>query len=295
MASPSFKSLGLALSPPRWLRFGDRRFLWLLLAAVAFGWNVLMFWLSQQNETTQVLNLLLWLGIWIALEDQGSRLWPRPSRASAFGGTFLLVLTVLRSSLITNNQDRFVYLVLPLLAIALCLLNRPPGQWRRFWKPLAIAMLLPLSRLIANGALPGLLIPVTAKLVWALLYAFGFRAFLHGAEVQLGSGGVLVSGACAGIGQLIFTVSVVVIFLLVFPLENWMHIGLVIAASIVCAVLVNGVRIALLAYFTSWPNQTGMPAFDFLHESYGSLLFSFVAVSIEGWIYLKLLDRELAA
>ena len=59
--------------------------------------------------------------------------------------------------------------------------------------------------------------------------------------------------------------------------------------------LVNGVRIALLAYCTSWPNQAGMPAFHFLHDSYGSLLFSLVAVSIVGWIYLKLLDRELAA
>jgi hypothetical protein len=38
-----------------------------------------------------------------------------------------------------------------------------------------------------------------------------------------------------------------------------------------------------------------MPAFHFLHDSYGSLLFSLVAVSIVGWIYLKLLDRELAA
>jgi cyanoexosortase A len=295
MASPSFDSLGLALGRPRWLRFGDRRVLWLLLSGLAFGWNVAVFWLSNQIETTQVLNLLLWLGIWMALEDQGPSLWPRPSRASAFGGTLLLVLTVARSSLATNNQDRFIYLVLPLLAIGLALLNRPPGQWRRFWKPLAIALLLPLSRLITNGALPGLLVPVTAKLTWVLLHALGFRAFLDGAEVQLGSGGVLVFGACAGIEQLIFTVSVVVIFLLLFPLERLLHIALVITASIVGAVLVNGVRIALLAYCTSWPAKAGMPAFTFLHDSYGSLLFSLVAVSIVGWIYLKLLDRELAA
>jgi cyanoexosortase A len=295
MALPSFKSLGQLVSRPRWLRFGDRRVLWLLLAGLAFGWNVAVFWLSNQIETTQVLNLLLWLGIWMALEDQGPSLWPRPSRASAFGGTLLLVLTVARSSLATNTQDRFIYLVLPLLAIGLALLNRPPGQWRRFWKPLAIALLLPLSRLITNGVLPGILVPVTAKLAWALLYALGFRAFLDGAEVQLGSGGVLVFGACAGIEQLIFTVSVVVIFLLLFPLERLLHIALVITASIVGAVLVNGVRIALLAYCTSWPDKAGMPAFTFLHDSYGSLLFSLVAVSIVGWIYLKLLDRELAA
>ena len=295
MASLNFESLGLVLSRPRWLRFGDRRFLWLLLAGLAFAWNVSLFGLSHQLETTQVLNLLLWLGIWMALEDQSPSLWPRPSKASAFGGTLLLVLTVARSSLTTNNQDRFVYLVLPLLALGLALLNRPLGQWRRFWKALVIALLLPLSRLITNGVLPALLVPVTAKLAWALLYALGFRAFLDGAEVQLGSGGVLVFGACAGIEQLIFTVSVVVIFLLVFPLERLLHIALVIAASIVGAVLVNGVRIALLAYCTSWPDKAGMPAFTFLHDSYGSLLFSLVAVSIVGWIYLKLLDRELAA
>ena len=295
MASPSFKSLGLSLSRPRWLRFGDRRFLWLLLAGLAFGWNVAVFGLSHQLETNQVLNLLLWLGIWIALEDQGPGLWPRPSRASAFAGSLLLVLTLLRSSLITNNQDRFAYLVLPLLAIGLALLNRPPGQWRHFCKPLVIALLLPLSRLITNGFVPAFLIPVTAKLTWALLYALGFSASLDGVEVQLGSGGVLVATGCSGIEQLIFTVSMVVIFLLVFPLERMVHRSLVIAASIFFGVLVNGVRIALLAYCTSWPDRAGMPAFTFLHDSYGSLLFSLVAVSIVGWIYLKLLDRELAA
>jgi len=295
MASPSFKFLGLALSRPRWLRFGDRRFLWLLLAGLVFFWNTSLLWLSNQAETIQALNLLLWIGVWLAIEDHGPRLLPRPSGISSFAGVLFIALTLVRGVWVSNDQDHFAYLLLPLLVFSLALLNRPPSQWHIFWKPLIIATLLPLSRLITNGLLAPLLVQLTAKLTWTLLYALGFRAFLHGAEVQLGSGGVLVAGGCAGTEQLNFTVSVVVIFLLVFPLERFLHIALVIAASIVGAVLVNGVRIALLAYFTSWPNQVGMPAFHFLHDSYGSLLFSLVAVSIVGWIYLKLLDRELAA
>ena len=102
-------------------------------------------------------------------------------------------------------------------------------------------------------------------------------------------------GPCSGVEQLIFTVSVVVIFLLVFPLERAMNIAAVLIAAVLSAIVINVVRISLLAYLTSWSNKSGMPAFYFLHDSYGSLMFSFVAVSLVGWLYLKLLDHELSA
>lgn len=272
----------------------DRRALWLVMVALVFCWNTALLWLSEQPENTQVLNLLLWLGLWIALEDQAKVLVPRPSRTSAFAGALVIALTLVRGGWISNDQDRFIYLVLPLLVLGLACLNRPLAQWRQFGVPILIALLLPLSRLI-TGLLPAFLNPLTAKLTWALLYSLGFQTVLVGDEVRLGSGGVSVLGPCSGVEQMIFTLSVVVIFLLVFPLLRRRHIVWVLLASIALAVGVNVARIALLAYCTSMPAKSGMPAFDFLHDSYGSLLFSLLAVSLEGWFYLKLLDRELSA
>lgn len=292
--------LATGLPLPRWPRrtglasLADRRGLWLVVVGLLFCWNTALLWSSEQPVNTQVLNLLLWLGLWIALEDQAKVLVPRPSRSSAFAGALVIALTLVRGGWISNDQDRFIYLVLPLLVLGLACLNRPLAQWRQFGVQILIALLLPLSRLI-TGLLPAVLNPLTAKLTWALLYSLGFETVLVGDEVRLGSGGVRVLGPCSGVEQMIFTLSVVVIFLLVFPLLRPRHIVWVLLASIALAVGVNVARIALLAYCTSMPAKSGMPAFYFLHDSYGSLLFSLLAVSLEGWFYLKLLDRELSA
>ena len=64
--------------------------------------------------------------------------------------------------------------------------------------------------------------------------------------------------------------------------------------AVFTAVAINVLRIALLAYLTTWPNKSGMPTFDFFHNT-GGLLFSLVAAALAGWIYISLLDRELAA
>jgi hypothetical protein len=42
------------------------------------------------------------------------------------------------------------------------------------------------------------------------------------------------------------------------------------------------------------PEDWGEQGFDFFHDSYGSLVFSLIAVFILGWGYTKLIDRELA-
>jgi len=277
--------------PRHWLQ--SRR-LFFILSLILFTWNSVVLWQSGQPENIQVLTLLLWLGLVVSLEDQLHLLWPRPYSVSFFAGAAILTATLIRGFWISNDQDHFVYLLLPLITVGLVLLVRPITQWQSFRTPLTIALLLPLSR-VFTAVLPPILNPLTAHLTWACLYALGFQATLNRAEVRIGDGGVTVLGPCSGVEQMIFTVSVVVIFLLVFPLEKVKSIIAVLIGAVLAAIAVNVVRISLLAYLTSLPKKSGMPAFHFLHDSYGSLLFSLVAVSLVSWLYLKLLDRELTA
>ena len=60
---------------------GNRRSLWLLLAALLSSWNAYVLWLADLYPSFQVLNLFLWFGCVIALEDRLPELWPRPSRS----------------------------------------------------------------------------------------------------------------------------------------------------------------------------------------------------------------------
>jgi exosortase/archaeosortase family protein len=284
-------------SPQQWRALirrhsSNRRSLWLLLAALLFGWNTAVLGLAGVAPDTQVLNLLLWFGCLIALEDRLAELWPRPSRASLVAGTLLLTLTLWRGDFSTMGQDRIFYLFLPLLVLGLALLNQPFRSLRLFIVPLVISLLLPITRVLF--ATHPVIIPLTTVLTWLTLMGLGFSAEMSGAEIALGSSGVEVGGNCTGIDQIIFTLSVALIFLMVFPLRRWLHRWLVLMVAVVGAVLVNVVRITILALLVDLPEKSGMPAFAFFHDSMGGLLFSIVSVAVMGWCHTALIDRELA-
>jgi exosortase/archaeosortase family protein len=268
----------------------NRRSLYLCLAALVFCWNSSILWFTQSLEL-QTFNLLLWLGILIALEDQLSNLWPKPSQASFFAGALILALLLSLSPWMINEQDGYVkYLLLPVIVVSMALLSRPLGNLQLFKNPLLIAMLLPLSGSIEVVTSP-ILNRLTALLTWTLLYGLGFQATLSGKEVSLPSGGVQVETPCNGVEQLIFSVSIIIIFQLIFPLQKGFNIHKALIGATLSAIALNVLRIAFLAYLTTWPNRSGMPAFDFFH-GHGGLLFSLVASAVACWLYVTLLHSE---
>jgi exosortase/archaeosortase family protein len=273
----------------------NRRSLYLALAASLFFWNSGILWFTNQGLDLQIFNLLLWLGILIALEDQLPNLWPKPSPASFFAGALVLALLLSLSPWMINEQDGYAkYLHLPVIVFALALLSRPIGNWQLFKAPLLISLLLPLSGAIEVLS-SAILNRLTAFLTWAFLYGLGFQTTLSGKLILLASsGGVRVETQCNGIEQLIFSVSMILIFQLVFPLQKRSNLLKALIGAIISAVAINVGRIALLAYLTTWPNNSGKQTFDFFHGT-GGLLFSLIAAAVAGWIYITLLDRELAA
>jgi len=279
----------------RWVpKLYNRKALFFLLAALIFCWNICLLWLSDQGLGLQIFQLLLWLGIAISLEDQMVNLWPKPSRFSLLAGAILLVLLFTLSPVLISWQAGYMkYLPLPASICGLALLSRPLNQWQLFAAPLFISLLLPIS-----GAFAVLSSPIqnrlTALLTWAFLYGLGFQSGLSGKEISIGSSGVIVQTPCNGNEQLIFSVSMVIIFQLIFPLKQRWRILAAIGGAIVSAYAVNTIRIALLAYFTTWEDRSGMAAFDFFH-GHGGLIFSLIAASIAGWIFYRLLDQELTA
>ena len=275
-------------------RLSNRRALFLLLAALMFCWNASILWLSEQDLGLQIFQLLLWLGIAISLEDKLANLWPEPSRLSFFAGTILIALLLTLSPALIIFQAGYIkYLLLPASICALALLSRPVQQWQLFAAPLLISLLLPIG-----GAFAVLSSPIqnrlTALLTWVFLYGLGFQAGLSGKEISIGSAGVIVQTNCNGNEQLIFSISMVIIFQLIFPLKQRGHILAAFGAAIVSGYVINTIRIALLAYFTTWEDRSGMAAFDFFH-GHGGLIFCLIAATIAGWIYYRLLDQELAA
>ncbi len=292
----------LRIRPRHWLpaqgrqmprHSGNRRSLWLLLTALLFSWSVLQFYWADVDPQYQLLNLLIWFGCTIALEDQLPLLWPRPSRASQLLGGVLIGYTLWRGSWLLNQQDRFLYVMVPLLLAGVALLNRPLSRLRIFLVPGVISLLFPLGYRLS--ALHPYLERPTAQLSWLLLTALGFEPALSGREVMLSTGGVSITGTCTGIDQIVVSLVVVLIFLMVFPLRSWPHRLIAVTIALAGAVVVNAVRIAMLALLVAMPEDWGKQGFNFFHDSYGSLVFSLVAVCILGWAYTKLIDLELSS
>jgi exosortase/archaeosortase family protein len=116
-----------------------------------------------------------------------------------------------------------------------------------------------------------------------------------GTLVKLQGGGVIVSGACAGLSILLQLLLVAVIFALAFPMRHRWQNGLMIVMAPLLGIVVNGMRITLLALFvtSSLPNK--MWWFEFFHEQWGSLLFSGVGMQLFVWLYVYWMSRQVAA
>ena len=118
MGSQRYKPLLLIISRIK-SHLSNRRSIWLVLCGLLFTWNTALLWLAHTPDKYQCINLLLWLGILIDLEDQLPSLWPRPSKASAIVGSIILAAVVVRGSVIKDPYDLFYLLALPLLATGL--------------------------------------------------------------------------------------------------------------------------------------------------------------------------------
>ena len=297
MESPRFR-LGLPKSPHEVKKkIYNNRNLWILITALFWLWNTLSLSLSHSPPKYQCINLFLWLGILISLEDQLSSLYPRPSKVSAFLGLSMLTLAILRGSIPVHQSDKFLSFELPLISLGLCLLNRPVCELKFFQKPLLIAFLWQIFtpiRIVLNWLFGSILPKISAFLTWLLMHGLGFKVSLSGKTVLTSHGGIDVLLSCAGLEQAVFSLLIVAVFLIVFPLRKVRSILLVLTLAMPIAVLCNVVRLSILAYFTGLPGESGLQYFDFLHESYGGLIFSMISASIVGHLYLLALNQDYA-
>lgn len=268
------------------------RELWIWLAA-AVAVNHLILAYRMQSIDFVVLAALAWGGALLCIEDQLPDLKPEPSQLSLALGTLLLVAGLWRSSQVFHPEPVIHLLALP-QALGLALLLVPVRQLLRYAAPLIV-----LAMLVVDLILPELiplkaLSRLTALVSGGMLNLTGFDAIIAGQQIWLPGGGVNVDNACAGRETITQLICVAVIFLLAFPLkqQGWRITMLLLAP--VLAILINGMRIALLAWINSSDLAEKADWFKFMHEDDGSLIFGAISVSIFAVCYLKLLDRQLA-
>lgn len=287
----SIKAMALPAIIYRW-RSLDNRDLWLLLVGLVALDLLLINLLTQPLD--EVLNVVLVLGGAVLVLHANPAGWqPRPGRIGRWVGVALLMAALWRGHRIISSD--FISSLLPLLAgMGLALLAAPLGKLRSFLPSLAVLALLPVMRAVDWLTPLGPLSVATAWLTQQMLTLCGFTAAQVANKVTMPGGGVNVADACAGLSIILQLLLVAVIFALAFPMRHRWQNGLMIVVAPLLALLVNGMRISLLALI----NVSALPYrswwFDFFHKNLGSMVFSGIGMQIFVSFYLYWMARQVA-
>jgi exosortase/archaeosortase family protein len=281
--------LNLVRSLRRWS--GLRR-LWLLLAIAIATQNVALMEHTQGPQAA-VMALLVWAGAYICLEDRLPLLRPRPGRGQLLLGVPLLLWVLARSAL-ASHWDGLLFAMAPVGGLALLLLGIPWRQRHHCREALLCLLLLPAYALVMRVLPEQPLSLASAIGAGTLLSSLGVPVHVEQRSELLSGGGVTVLGACNGLDLIAQLVSVAVLFQLAFPLRGWRSRCVLALLTPLLGWWINVMRVALLATIAGGGQGKGTALFDFFHDQAGSLLFSGVATLALGWVYLVLLERQLA-
>ena len=288
----SLQALALPALFRRW-RALDSRDLWGLLASLFALYLLLLSMLTQLPDV--VLNVVLVFGgALLVLHGPPAGWQPRPGRIGRRVGVALLVAMLWQGQRLMSMDP--ISSLLPLLAgVALALLAVPASKLRPFLPSLALLALLPLIRAVGSMTPLGPLSVATAWLTQQMLKLWGYPAEQVGSSIGLRGGGVIVGGSCAGLNILLQLLLVAVIFAMAFPMRHRWQNSLMIVLAPLIGMVANGMRISLLALFTtsSLPNKQWW--FDFFHDHWGALLFSGLGMQLFVWLYLYWMARQVAA
>jgi cyanoexosortase A len=276
----------------RW-RSLDNRELWGLLAAIFALYLLQLSLLTQLPDVP--LNLMLVMGGAVLVLNSPPAGWqPRPGRIGRWVGVALLVVMLWFGQRLMSSD--LISSLLPLLAgIALALLAAPASKLRPFFKSLCVLALLPVVSAVSTLTPLGPLSVATAWITKQMLSICGYTAVHLGTLVKLQGGGVIVSGPCAGLDILLQLLLVAVIFAMAFPMRHSWQNGLMIMVAPLLGIVVNGMRIMLLALLVTSSLANRQWWFEFFHDHWGSLLFSGLGMQLFVWLYVYWMARQVAA
>ena len=288
----SLQAISLPALLRRW-RSLDNRDLWRLLAGLLALYLLLLSLLTQPPD--EMLNLVLVLGGALLVLHQPAAGWQhRPGRLGRWVGVALLVAVLLRGQRMMGFD--FISSLLPLLAgMGLALLAVPLNQLGSFLPSLAVLALLSMFRAVGWLTPVGPLSVATAWITQQILTLGGSTAEQVGTLVKVQGGGVIVSGACAGLSILLQLLLVAVIFAMAFPMRHRWQNGLMLLGAALIGMGSNGMRITVLALLSTSNLANKQWWFDFFHDHWGSLLFSGLGMQLFVWLYLYWMARQVAA
>ena len=254
-------------------------------------WNSLKLFLISADPIIQLLNLLISTGIYFVIEDDKTVL-SLNHKLSSFIGVCGFTLVIVKSFLLNSTLDKYYYFNLPLGILFLIIIFKLPYRKNHFNKIFVLSLLLPVRKLFYEIFI-NILMPLTKYLTWFVLFSFGKNPVIKDQSLLIGDVKLSITKGCAGVDNLYFVFSLLLIYMFIFRLKSFFNIKFILIFSILTSIFVNVLRNTLLALIVFSNNEFKNRYFYFLHDSYGSLIFIAATVIIVSLAYFKLLDKEL--
>lgn len=185
-----------------------------------------------------------------------------------------------------NLADGNIMRLLPFTsAFGVALLASGFKGLKQYWQELTILFFLGVPGVIASFLFD--IAPLTAKFSAFLLHYFGFDVVSQGVFINLPNGGVEVTDECSGLDTIIYTLSISVLALVMFPINRSKRFFVPIVAIII-GFVINAIRVAMLAIFA----DSNEAAFDSWHGGQASYLYGMIGIIFFGCFYWLLLKQE---
>ncbi|MGB6297800.1 MAG: cyanoexosortase A [Rivularia sp. (in: cyanobacteria)] len=185
-----------------------------------------------------------------------------------------------------NLADGNIMRLLPFAsALGVALLASGFKGLKQYWQELVILFFLGVPSVIASFLFD--IAPLTAKFSAFLLHYFGFDVVSQGIFINLPNGGVEVTDECSGLDTIIYTLSISMLALVMFPVNRSKRFFVPIVAIII-GFVVNAIRVVMLAIFA----VSDKAAFDNWHGGQASYLYGMIGIAIFGCFYWLLLQQE---
>lgn len=248
---------------------------WLL--AIAAGLMALSIHLAMKSEFTDLggTTLLFWVAV-------SSQLWKKRHILnlhigifSTLLGTFIITIVIFKCQF--PYVDESFLRISPILSLfGFALLASGVKGLKQYWQEILLLsfIAIPQHWLSQLVNLPKL----TAKFATFVLLYLGFPARNEGYLVQLKPSYVEVDAGCSGISLIFQLLGFALIYLVMFPPKKSQALFIP-TVAIILAFILNGVRVALMAYLNKYSHKS---AFEYWHEGNGSLIFSFIGVVMFG-------------
>ena len=265
---------------------------WKIAIYALFFWNCFLLLFSGKPQDLQIYHLLLIYGLLFLITDNLKSVKISRNNLRIFIGLIILTITIIRGSFSITDNDLFSYISLPLITFAMTIIVNLELKEKYFFKLNLISSFL-IIRAFLRPIITFIILPLTSNTTWLLNNLLGIKSFIYKNIIYLNYAGINILEGCSGAEQIVYQLTLASILLILYPIKKHTLVVILILFSILVGFTENIVRLSILSTLMINNNPLSLKIFDFLHISYGGLIFALFSsiVTIKIFKNLKQLDQ----